>query len=286
MPETFEEHCQSINKMSVADQFGFLSREIVDLFAQNEGALAFCSETLDYVGKESGVPKKNQLIDIRLKSYDLRRDSGTVDPVPLFAEPMGFQLSDLEKERLTALVRRGLFSVSAEVDSIVKAVIGICRLQSIRRNEESLSKHHEAPKDANTGHDALNWQKSLPSAEMDGDIRFILNSESSKVEQLVQKHSAQLLDRVEQMKQKLEEFTDLLLSKFRPMTLTEKQKVQKLIQNLPPKNLDRIVEIIVRDKPCTEEIHVDLEEQSNVTLWRLYFFVVAVESARKLCKVA
>lgn len=94
------------------------------------------------------------------------------------------------------------------------------------------------------------------------------------------------------------------------MTLTEKQQLRKLVQKLPPKNLDRIAEIIRRGKPTEaqscDEILVDLEKevnkmrehfiwilfrisnpsknvvQDNRTLWRLYYYVEAVEKARVL----
>ncbi|CAI9111154.1 OLC1v1011304C2 [Oldenlandia corymbosa var. corymbosa] len=286
MSETCEgSDSQSGNQMLGSDHFSFYSRAIVALFSQSEGALAFCSERLDCVGKESGVSKNNDLNNTSLSGYHLRHDYKTGGPVSLFSDAIGPQLSDFAKERITALVRHSLFNFSKEIDSIVEAVLGISRLQSILRYKESLLKHHEAPRDADTEHDPRKRQKVLPSVEMDKDLRLILDAESSKVEQLVKKHSAELLTKIEHMKQKLEDFVDLLLSNFRPMTLTERQKLQKLIKNLPPQNLDRVVEIIKRGKPCSEEIHVDLEEQSNVTLWRLYIFVGAVESARKLCEV-
>lgn len=51
------------------------------------------------------------------------------------------------------------------------------------------------------------------------------------------------------------------------MTLAEKQQLRKLIQNLPPKNLDRAVEIIRRGKPTEaqscDEIFVELEKEVN-----------------------
>jgi hypothetical protein len=51
------------------------------------------------------------------------------------------------------------------------------------------------------------------------------------------------------------------------MTLTEKQQLRKLIQKLPPKNLDRVVEIIQHGKRAEpqscEEIFVDLEKEVN-----------------------
>ncbi|KAI8020283.1 Transcription factor GTE4 [Camellia lanceoleosa] len=70
------------------------------------------------------------------------------------------------------------------------------------------------------------------------------------------------------------------------MTLSEKQQIQKPIQKLPPRNLDHVVEIIQHNKPSgkysSDEIHVDLEKEDNVALWRLYYYVEAVENTRKL----
>lgn len=86
-----------------------------------------------------------------------------------------------------------------------------------------------------------------------------------------------------------------------------------MIKGLPPKNLDRVVELVERGKPAEKRSHdnifVDLEKevqekprdafyeitlililtcvlhlQSNVTLWRLYYYVQAVEKARKLSR--
>ena len=52
------------------------------------------------------------------------------------------------------------------------------------------------------------------------------------------------------------------------MTLTEKQQLRKLIQKLPPKNLDRVVEIIQNGKlaepQSRDEIFVDLEKEVNL----------------------
>jgi hypothetical protein len=49
------------------------------------------------------------------------------------------------------------------------------------------------------------------------------------------------------------------------MTLVEKQQLQRLIQKLPPGNLDRVVEIICRSRPVKEQscdkILVDLEKE-------------------------
>jgi hypothetical protein len=60
------------------------------------------------------------------------------------------------------------------------------------------------------------------------------------------------------------------------MTLTEKQQLRKLIQNLPPKNLDRVVEIIQHGKlteaQSRDEFVVDLEKEVNKNVHILYGF--------------
>lgn len=52
---------------------------------------------------------------------------------------------------------------------------------------------------------------------------------------------------------------------IRSMTLVEKQQLRKMIQELPPRNLDRVVEIIQRNKTIDrysrDEILVDLEKE-------------------------
>lgn len=122
--------------------------------------------------------------------------------------------------------------------------------------------------------------------EVNDDLQIILENDSFQVEQKLKIYSDEISLTLEHMEQQLEELLDIVMSKCRSMTLSEKQHLQKMIQSLPPKNLDRIVEIIQRHDPAEtqpcKEIYVDLEKQDNVTLWRLYYYVVAVESARKL----
>lgn len=51
------------------------------------------------------------------------------------------------------------------------------------------------------------------------------------------------------------------------MSLSEKQRLRNMIQNLPPQNLDRVVEILRHGKPTDndKENFVDLEEEVNQT---------------------
>ncbi|XP_039009940.1 uncharacterized protein LOC120138549 [Hibiscus syriacus] len=135
-----------------------------------------------------------------------------------------------------------------------------------------------------------------------GLLRQSVNDLSMEVDELVH------------MEQKLEETLDTIMSKcrygfvpeeltalsvlytpcysamdIRPMTRTEKRQLQKMIQQLPNINLVRLVEIIQRGRPtrntCGEEIFVDLETEENATLWRLYYYVEAVEKAKMLAQL-
>ncbi|KAG8384901.1 hypothetical protein BUALT_Bualt04G0166400 [Buddleja alternifolia] len=116
--------------------------------------------------------------------------------------------------------------------------------------------------------------------EIDDDLRLLLENDSTKVEELMKKHSGELSATLLHMEQKLEELLNAVMTSCRPMTHLEKQQLRMSIQKLPPKNLDRVVEIIRQNRPSekysSDEVRVDLEEQDNVTLWRLYYYVKAI----------
>lgn len=116
------------------------------------------------------------------------------------------------------------------------------------------------------------------------DLQFLLECDRSQVEEKMKKYSDELSATLGNMEEQLELFLDTIMGRSRTMTLVEKQKLQNLIHNLPPQNLDRVVEIIQRGKSTNvrshNEIHVDLEKEDNITLWRLYYYVKAVEKAR------
>ncbi|XP_059645257.1 uncharacterized protein LOC132286864 isoform X2 [Cornus florida] len=134
------------------------------------------------------------------------------------------------------------------------------------------------------------WRTGPGGPKVDDDLQFLLENDVFKVEETMKKYSDELFTTLGHMDQKLEEILNMVTSSCRLMTLAEKQQLQKLIQKLPPRNLDRVAEIIQSSKPpgknSCDEIHVDLENEDNVTLWRLYYYVEAVEKARKLPRVA
>ncbi|KAK9734214.1 hypothetical protein RND81_04G123200 [Saponaria officinalis] len=124
------------------------------------------------------------------------------------------------------------------------------------------------------------------TAEDDEDLKLLLRSKISMVEEIMTKQSNEHYATLNHMELQLEELLGAVASKCRLMTSEEKLQLQTFIQELPTRNLDRVVEIIrlakSSDTSPGDEIVVDLEEQDNATLWRLYFYTRAVENARKL----
>lgn len=137
-----------------------------------------------------------------------------------------------------------------------------------------------------TFHSGMHLGADEENGELDDDLQFLLENDGHQVEEAMKKYSAELSATLGHMELQLEELLNTVMSKCRPMTLAEKKNLKTLIQKLPSGSLDRVVEIIKRHKQAEEgscdEVSVDLEQQDNVTLWRLYFYVKAVEKAAKL----
>ncbi|PSS30189.1 Transcription factor like [Actinidia chinensis var. chinensis] len=128
------------------------------------------------------------------------------------------------------------------------------------------------------------WGPGPEGPEVNDDLQFLLENDALKVKESIKKHSDELSTTLGHMEQLLEVILDTVVSNCRLMTLTEKQQLQRLIQKLPPRNLDRVVEIIRHDmrfgRYSSDEIY------DNTTLWRLHYYVEAIENARKLPGVA
>lgn len=149
----------------------------------------------------------------------------------------------------------------------------------LKKKKMSLSTENEERESLLGSHEAGNDNRV-------DDLQFLLECDRSQVEEKMKKYSDELSATLGNMEEQLELLLDTIMGRSRTMTLVEKQKLQNLIHNLPPQNLDRVVEIIQRGKITNvrshSEIHVDLEKEDNLTLWRLYYYVKAVEKARTL----
>lgn len=274
------------------DYFSFYTHEVAELLSHDEDFLPLISGTGEFGGRTYDI--------VGDKAVTRHKNYGKKDIVlgSLFCSPIGARLSDFKKERLKALLRQSVVALSQEVDEMLDPVFAICRLQSHLRSAKHLPSYSAAASEGDAEQHPhkkikLSSSASFPShgspvgAEVDEDLQFLLEN-SAKVEESMKKHSDELSKSLGHMEKKLEEILDIILSSCRLMTLSEKQQLQKFIQKLPPRNLDRVVEIIQRNKPSGEyssgKIHVDLEKEDNLTLWRLYCYVEAVENARKLSR--
>ncbi|XP_030953733.1 uncharacterized protein LOC115976546 isoform X2 [Quercus lobata] len=263
------------------DYFGYYTREVVELLSQDDDILPSASQTSSLSGRKCGEVVGNNTIEYRNKF------SGS-----LLTNSIGAGLSDFKKEGLKALLRQGISILSPEVDEMLDPVLAVCRLKSEVRRRKSPLSHTGATYDSDAGQvphkklkttEAPKKSAALEGSKMD-DLQFFLENDTLEVEDTVNKFSDELSAKLGYMEQQLGELLGAIMSTCRAMTLTEKQQLRKLIQKLPPKNLDRVVEIIQHGKlaepQSRDEIFVDLEKENNITLWRLYYYIGAVEKAR------
>ncbi|KAK7338595.1 hypothetical protein VNO77_19214 [Canavalia gladiata] len=272
------------------DYFGYYSSEVVNLLSQDEDALPVPTQTSElFQNKNEEGGNKN-----------LANHGGSCSG-PLYSNGVGAGLSDFKKDRLRSLLRQSVIALSSEVDEVVDPVFAAYHLQSnLRGKTHSLNhtatasdgvvqipcKKLRLPSSSSTSFLAQTSDVNPQDSRKVNDIQFLLENDSVEVEEMVKKYSNELSRTLGYMEQQLELLLDGIMSKCRSMTLAEKKQLQSLIQKLPAGNLDRVAEILCRNRPVKEqsckEIFVDLEKEDNATLWRLYYYVEAVEKAKSL----
>ncbi|XP_048230308.1 uncharacterized protein LOC8260352 isoform X4 [Ricinus communis] len=242
------------------DYFSFYTGEVKSLLSQDEDFLPFAAELSGNKCGEGEV-RGNVIVE---------PSSGS------FLSSVGAGLSDHKKERLKSLLLQALAVLTPEADEsqVRSRKMGATSECEIGQNK----KRSKMSSSSSTSF-------SKPASPVDDDLHFLLQSDASLVEETIRKYSDQLFATLSCMEKQLEELLDNVVSTCRPMTLIEKKHLQKLIQKLPPKNLNRVVEIVQHSKPeaqSCEEIFIDLELEDNIMLWRLYYYIEAVEKAKKL----
>lgn len=278
------------------DYFGYYARQAAELLSQDESFQLLTSP----------IPELPA------------RGLGEVKGVSLFSDGIHIGLSDFQRERLKALLRQSVVVLTAEADEMLCPVVKASKIQTQRRKKRSLrasqaeSEDDEsqppskklklsssdpstslpqlssATKNSACGNNAETVKSTNGPDESKGndDLQFVLENDSSELDKIMTKFCDELYAKLGHMEQQLEKLLDAVTSTCRPMVLAEKKQLQKMIKGLPRENLDRVAELIERNKPADErsddEIHVDLEKENIGTLWRLYYCIKAVEKARKL----
>ncbi|XP_019438696.1 PREDICTED: uncharacterized protein LOC109344383 isoform X1 [Lupinus angustifolius] len=248
------------------DYFGYYSSEVINLLSRDEDALPAAMQKSERPQSKSGEEKMSSIKN----NDDLS--------ISLYNDAIGADLSDIKKERLRSLLRQSVTTLSSEVNEVVDPVFATHHLQSRLK-----SKRHSLNHTTN----ALDVDRKIPCKKIKvDDFQSLLENDNVEVEETVKRYTEELSGKLVYMEQHLESLLDAVMSKCRPMTLVEKQQLQRLIQKLPAENLDRVVQIICRSRPVKEQssdkIFVDLEKEDNATLWRLYYYIEAFEKAKIL----
>ncbi|XXG49453.1 hypothetical protein AAC387_Pa02g3637 [Persea americana] len=282
------------------DYLGYYKHEIAELFFQNEDLLSPSTSK----GSESSMKTcaKVEVEDVNNHSCNNREAKGYSGSVSVFKDGIGEGLSDFKKEKLKASLKESVHALNHEVDEVVDQILVMhkVRTQQGERNrscccsggfDKKTSRHlckkqkiSSATVSNGISRDARSGLQS--SGGVSKDFQALLETNGLQSEEALRRSSGDLLTKLEHMEQHLEEFLDAVMSRCRAMTHIEKQVLCKRIQRLPAKALDRVVEIIKHRKPserhACDELHVDVEEEDNVTLWRLHYYVEAVEIANDL----
>ncbi|XP_047333453.1 transcription factor GTE1-like [Impatiens glandulifera] len=114
-------------------------------------------------------------------------------------------------------------------------------------------------------------------AEMQFDMRLTHEVAHAKM-------ARDLNNELDEVDLHLEELKGLVLEKCRKMTTEEKRRLATHLTRLPPDDLNEALMIVAEDNPCFQatatEVELDIDSQSELTLWRLKFFLKDKQATR------
>jgi hypothetical protein len=126
------------------------------------------------------------------------------------------------------------------------------------------------------------WLRFLPKVEseekrqMEEESKGVVVTNTSR-EAAIAKLAKDTDDELNQINKKLEELRKMVVHRCRKMTTDEKRKLGAGLCHLSPDDLNKALEIVAQDNPSfqtkAEEVDLDMDAQSETTLWRLKFFV-------------
>ncbi|PVH33708.1 hypothetical protein PAHAL_8G051500 [Panicum hallii] len=126
------------------------------------------------------------------------------------------------------------------------------------------------------------WRQFLPKVESEEkrqkeeESKGVLATNTSR-EAAIAKLAKDTDDELNQINKQLEELRKMVVHRCRKMTTDEKRKLGAGLCHLSPDDLNKALEIVAQDNPSfqtkAEEVDLDMDAQSETTLWRLKFFV-------------
>ncbi|KAL1535696.1 transcription factor GTE6 [Salvia divinorum] len=126
------------------------------------------------------------------------------------------------------------------------------------------------------------WLQLLPKVDEEEERRKEEEAEMQLDVKLAQeaahaKMVRELCFELDEVDTHIEELKDLVLQKCRKMTTEEKKRLGSAITRLSPEDINKALEIISQNDPtfqaAGDTVEVDIDAQSESTLWRLRFFV-------------
>lgn len=206
-----------------------------------------------------------------------------------FTESICEGLSGFKKERLVSTLSASARCLNKEADEMLDCILATLKIDSILREKEQLPSYSKSAIDEDLKMGLNRKRKKAHSTSpnnSDSDsisCRKVYNNIQSLqgkdevCHEDVEKYTFQLLAKLDNMEENLEEYMDIVVSKCRPMTHVEKHRLGKMIRKLPEKALNRVAEILrpsnFSSNGLPENIFVNLEEEDDVKLWRIYYYV-------------
>ncbi|XP_065872373.1 transcription factor GTE6 [Euphorbia lathyris] len=126
------------------------------------------------------------------------------------------------------------------------------------------------------------WLQLLPKVTEEEKRREMEEAEAQLDMQLAQevahaKMARELSNELYEIDMHLDELRDMVVQKCRKMSTEEKRKLGAALTRLSPEDLTKALEIVAQNNPgfqaTAEEVDLDIDAQSESTLWRLKFFV-------------
>ncbi|KAK6161273.1 hypothetical protein DH2020_004654 [Rehmannia glutinosa] len=126
------------------------------------------------------------------------------------------------------------------------------------------------------------WLQLLPKVDEEEKLRKEEEAEMQIDMQLAQeaahaKMARDLSFELDQVDTHLEELREMVLQKCRKMTTEEKKRLGSAMTRLSPDDINKALEIVAQNDPTFqaegETVEVDIDAQSESTLWKLKFFV-------------
>ena len=125
------------------------------------------------------------------------------------------------------------------------------------------------------------WLQLLPKVENEERKQQVepndVPTTDTYLEDAIAKLAKDTDDELNEINKQLEELRNMVVQRCRKMTTDEKRKLGAGLCHLTPEDLSKALELVAQDNPdfqtTAEEVDLDMDAQSETTLWRLKFFV-------------